>query len=234
MDTVIKQRSTEWRLQRLGMVTASRFKDVLTQPRTKKDKESGVMSATAQAYLHDCLAERLIGQPLDRFKSQPTDWGNEWEATALEAACGEVKERDGLEIELPEGKYAFMTHQTEDFIGCSPDGVCTDNTTLVEIKCPWRPSVHLDTVLNGWMPEKHKAQVQGSLWITGRQSYVFISYDPRYRGTPLQDLFVVRVPRDDEYIDTVLAPAVVAFRDELQATYDRIVAAYKQTSGEPF
>ena len=36
----LQQRSTEWRMMRIGVCTTSRFADIMTEPRSKVDKEA--------------------------------------------------------------------------------------------------------------------------------------------------------------------------------------------------
>lgn len=219
--TELQQRSTVWRMRRCGVVTASRFSDIMTQPRTKAAQYAGEWSETAKAYLLEKLAELLTGQPADRFQSAPTKWGTEWEAEAFEKAVPVVAERFGCAIGRPEGQFAFIEHHSEPAIGCSPDGVIGDDG-LLELKCPWNPLNSLRTVLSGAMPEKHEAQVQGSLWCTGRRWYAFCSYDPRFERSGVDPLFVARVERDDSYIDRELAPRVLRFRDLLLEEHARL------------
>jgi hypothetical protein len=68
---------------------------------------------------------------------------------------------------------------------------------LVEIKCPWNTANHIETLLNG-MPAEHIPQLQGQMWITGRQWCDFVSYDPRMPAE-LQ-LHVQRIQRDPSFI----------------------------------
>jgi hypothetical protein len=57
------------------------------------------------------------------------------------------------------------------------------------------PTVQLDTILSGGYPPEHKAQVQGSLWITGRKWWDFCSYSPDMPGK--LRLYIFRVERDE-------------------------------------
>jgi hypothetical protein len=221
MTEELKQRSTEWRQMRCGVVTASRFADVLTKPRSKEAQYNGEMSETARTYLLEKLSELLTGIPSDRFSTPATKWGTEYEASAFEQALPVISAKFGADMERPEGRNAFLCHATEEYIGCSPDGILGDDG-LAEIKCPYNPWNHLRTVLSGAMPDKHTDQVQGSLWVTGRKWYAFCSFDPRLAFSGLDPLFVVRVERDDEYIDRELAPKVIAFRDRLMEEYERL------------
>jgi hypothetical protein len=217
----MKQRDVLWRKARCGVVTASRFSDVITQPRTKEARYNGEWSETAKSYMLEKLAELLTGIPADRFQSAPTKWGTEYEAEAFGLALPVIAERFGCEVQRPEGQFAFLQHPTEEMIGCSPDGAIGDDG-LLEIKCGYSPTTHLRTIMSGTMPDKHCEQTQGSLWVSGRQFYIFASYDPRMNGTGVDPLFVCKVERDDAYIDNELAPKVLAFRDWLLSEYERL------------
>lgn len=189
---MIEQGTDLWKQQRLGMVTASRFSDCWNPT-----------SKTADRYLADLLAELLTGEPSDDFESKETRHGKAHEDAAIESyerLCGFKTRKTGL-IYLP----------GEPFIAGSPDRLVGDDG-LVEVKCPYRSAIHLLTVMRGRMPDEHKAQVQGNLWITGRKWADFVSYDPRV--VEECRLFVVRVPRDDVYI-AELSEVVKLFRDRL-------------------
>lgn len=229
----LTQRSHQWRIKRAGMVTASRFADVMTQPREKYKKEQGLLSKTAETYLHELLAEMITGVPLDRFTSPATDWGIEHERMAFDQAVHKIEQLSGKQPELPVGENAFFEHPEEPGIGCSPDGILGDDG-LLEIKCGYNPRTHLENVLGGWVPEKYKAQVQGSLWITGRTHYIFVSFDPRYEGTAIDPLLVVQVRRDDQYLENELAPAIIKFRNTVLDRYKEILADHRQRFSVPF
>jgi hypothetical protein len=229
----MKQRSVQWHRRRLGMVTASRFRDVLTQPRAKAARETGELSETAKTYLHECLAELITGLPAEEFTSKPTDWGNDWEPVAFEQAARLIQDKLGQRLHLPTDEFAFIQHPEEDMIGCSPDGVLGEDS-LIEIKCGYNQKTHLETVLMAEMPEKHKPQVQGGLWCSGRKSYLFVSFDPRYEGSAVDPLLVTEVKRDEKYIRTELAPTVISFRDRLLDTYQDLILQHEKRHGVPF
>ncbi len=63
------------------------------------------------------------------------------------------------------------------------------------------------------MPAEHIPQVQGAMWITGRMWWDFVSYHPDF-PEHLQ-LFVTRIDRDDEYIET-LQKEVSEFLNEVE------------------
>jgi hypothetical protein len=63
--------------------------------------------------------------------------------------------------------------------------------------------VQVETLMAGGYPSEHRAQIQGNLWITGRDWWDFCSFCPDMPER-LQ-LYVFRVARDDSYIATLEA-----------------------------
>lgn len=189
-----EQRSSKWFEARLGKATASRFNDLMR--RTK----SGYSSAR-QNYMAELVAERLTGGRYDNYTSKAMEWGIETEDSArlaYEFESGNTVEETG-----------FHEH-TNMAAGASPDGLVGIDG-LVEIKCP-NTATHIDTYIKQSLPNKYLAQVQGQMWITGRQWCDFVSYDPRLPDH-LQ-LVIIRVDRDDNYIAR-LGTTVGQFLDEL-------------------
>jgi hypothetical protein len=185
------QRSEDWYAARLGKATASRFKDAIaTKKQTEKQKKDNLPGDPMQAqldYLTELVVERLTQQPIQRFQNAAMTWGTEQEPAAraaYERVTGRIVEETG-----------FVAHDTL-MAGCSPDGLI-DWDGLIEIKCPYSSANHIETLLNG-MPAEHIPQVQGQMWITGREWCDFVSYDPRM-PEPLQ-LHVQRIQRDEAFI----------------------------------
>jgi len=204
------QGTPEWKEMRLGKITASRFADVLTRPRSKADRLRGDLSATAQSYLLDLVAEHLTGEE----QGPPTTWAMQWGIDCEPAAKEVYAELTGQEVQ----EVGFLAHPEEPMIGGSPDGLVGEKGGL-EIKCSANTRIHLGYMLEGILPTQYAVQVQGLLWLTGRQWWDFVSYDPRIKGPgslPLA-LWRLRVERDGDYIET-LAAAVFAFRDKLLET----------------
>ena len=164
------QGSPVWHQSRIGLVSGSRFKDILTDPRSKTDKEAGILSATAESYMLELVAMILTDQSPE-IKAAALDWGHENEPKAR------------LEYEFI---YDVDVAETGMFvrdcrkIGASPDGLIGDDG-MIEIKCPFNTVNHLRTVIDCQMPKEHIPQVQGNLWINGRKWCDFISYDPRVK-----------------------------------------------------
>lgn len=192
---LLEQGSPEWLAARLGRATASRFSDI--QATTK----AGTESSSRRNYRAELVIERLTGTPLESFSSGAMAWGQETEELARLA----YSLHTGSDVDLT----GFFTHESL-MAGASPDGLVGDEGTI-EIKCKI-PANHIETLKLGKMPQKHMAQVQGQLWITGRRWCDFISFDPRFPEN--SQLFVQRIPRDEQYIHE-LTLAVALFLDEV-------------------
>lgn len=198
----MEQRTPEWFAARLGLATASEYVTILTRGR------KGEPSKVRQKYAMELAAERITGIPNPCFVSRPTTWGIEQEPLARSA----YELHTGCFIE--EG--GFIKHPSLD-AGCSPD-MLVDDQGGGEVKCPYNSDIHLSSILHG-MPKEHKAQVQGTLWITGREWYDFVSFDPR-QPLGLQ-LYVERQFRDDEFIAR-LESEIVLFLGEVSEIEERL------------
>jgi putative phage-type endonuclease len=213
MTEHLEQRTDAWLQARVGKVTASGFKHVID--RTK----AGKRSADGQKYLWQQVIERLTGQPAPMARTVAMQWGTDQEPFALQAYV----EAHVLHVEA----VGFVQHPTLA-VGCSPDGLVTERSPatgsasdgLIEIKCPYNSAVHLETWLNG-MPDEHTAQVQGQMWLTGREWCDFVSFDPRMPDD-LQ-LYVQRIQRNPEYI-AGLEREIITFLSEVDAIVGKLQA----------
>lgn len=192
-----EQNSPEWMEARCGIVTASTFAKVLAQ-----GKDGGA-SVGRRDLLLRLAGEVLTGEPApEGYRNADMDRGHELEP--------EARSLYALRYETPT-RVGFIRNGRK---GASPDSLVGTNGGL-EIKCAI-PSVQIDRLLKGRLPPEHVAQVQGSLWVSEREFWDFMSYCP---GLPP---LIVRVQRDDAYIAN-LAKAVDAFNDEI----DSIVASIR-------
>lgn len=215
------QRTEEWLQARAGKVTASRFKDVISRNKPteaqRKAGQPGNPSADRTKYLWQIVTERLTGQPVQMPDAAPLRWGRENEDAARTAYLFTSSAR------LTE--TGFVAHPVIQ-CGASPDGLLSDESDpdgmfgLIEIKCPWSSQVHLETWLNG-MPEDHQAQIQGQMWLTGREWCDFVSFDPRMPAD-LQ-LYVQRVKGNPEF-QAMLEREIIAFSAEADEIVSRLRA----------
>ena len=184
------QRDADWYAARIGKATASRFKDAIaTKKQTEKQRKDNLPGDPMQAqldYMTELVVERLTGQRVQKFVTAAMQWGDH-----EPAARAAYERHTGISVE----ETGFIAHDTL-LAGCSPDGL-VDWDGLIEIKCPYNTANHIETLLRG-MPDEHRAQVQGQMWITGRQWCDFVSYDPRM-PEPLQ-LHIQRINRDPGFI----------------------------------
>lgn len=198
------QGSDEWFKARCGVVTASRFADVMASVRSGE-------AAARYNYKAEIIAERLTGLPTESYTNAAMQWGIDHEDEArkvYEAITGYSVTQTGM-----------VKHDTLE-AGASPDGLIDmePDFGLIEIKCP-NTATHIQTLLSGEMPKKHYPQVQGQMWITGRQWCDFVSYDPRLDDK--NAIFIKRVERDDEYIK-LLEDNVIDFLKEVDELLERL------------
>jgi putative phage-type endonuclease len=206
--TTLEQRTDAWLQARVGKVTASQMKHVLAKT------QKGLPTAARTTYLWQQVIERLTGQPAPVARTMAMQWGTDQEPFALQAYA----EAHVLHVEA----VGFVQHPTLA-VGCSPDGLVTEDmaaTGLVEIKCPFNSANHLETWLSG-MPEEHMAQVQGQIWLTGREWCDFVSFDSRM--PPDLQLYVQRVQRNPEFISS-LEREIITFLGEVDAIVQKLQA----------
>jgi len=195
-----EQGSVEWFEARRGIPTASGFSNLITPSR-------GEPSKSMVPYIYQLLAEKYTG-------GCPVD---------IESYTSRAMQ-DGIDME-PEARrcYAFLAGGEEvrevgfclsddGRFGCSPDGLVGDDGGL-ELKCPL-PKTHIKYLVENQLPDEYKAQVHGSLIVTGRKWWDFMSYA---HGLPE---FRIRV-EPDEFTDK-LRECMAAFVAKFDATERQI------------
>ena len=196
----IEQGTEEWLNIRKGIITGSRFKDVVTPSK-------GDLSKSSVTYMYELIAERM-GATVEFFQNAHMQRGNDLELQAR-TAYEFIKDCKVEEVGfcLDDGKL----------FGVSPDGLVGKHGGL-EIKCP-KETTHISYLAKGEIPLLYKPQVQGSMWITGRKWWDFMSYHPDL--PPL----IVRVERDEEYIKK-LEDGITKFSIEMVEMENRIREKY--------
>jgi hypothetical protein len=139
-------------------------------------------------------------------------WGLAYEEEArnwYEMETGRTTERPG---------FIFMDDRK--VIGCSPDSMG------LEIKCP-SPAVHVRYLLDGVLPADYICQVQGLMFVTGAETWDFLSYHPDFGPRAQLLITVEKDPVFQEKLGEALETAVVMlgeararldeFRDGLDA-----------------
>jgi putative phage-type endonuclease len=201
MSEEIIQGSDAWKQLRLGRVTASRVKDIVSTTKTG-------YSTSRDKYMTQLLLERLTNTVAESYSNDAMQWGvdNEpYARSAYESAKGVLVDQ-----------VAFINHPTIEMAGASPDGLVNDDG-LVELKCPMSHT-HLESLLGG-LDDQYKVQVQWQMACTGRKWTDLCSFDPRFPAE-LQ-LVIKRFERDDAYIAT-LEKEVIKFLAELDDKLNKV------------
>lgn len=190
----IEQRSPEWHALRAGIITASDYQKLMA----KTDERGG-----RKTLINRVAGEIITGNPAESYENDYMRRGREQEAQARTLYALKHKCDPELVGFVKKGRT-----------GCSPDAQIGKDCGL-EIKTE---AAHLliETHLRDEFPAKHKAQVQGTLDITGWKWIDLVIFCP---GMPL---FVKRATRDELYIRKLRAEI-----ESANAEIDNIVKRIK-------
>ena len=193
----VPQGDPEWFAARAGLPTASKFSRVMA-----KGKDGGT-SLTRTAYLRQLAGEILTEEPA------PEGYSNDFMARGHDLE-DEARQLFAFMRDVEPLRVGFIKNGR---MGCSPDSLIGETSGL-EIKVAI-PAVQIERIQRGTLPSEHVAQVQGSMLVTGRTTWNFVSYCPKL--PPL----ILTIERDEAYI-AQLAKAVDAFNEELDALVQSI------------
>lgn len=197
-----QQGSQAWIEARAGIPTASEFDSLIT-PLWKIRTGEG-----PAAYVARKLAEAW-GGPLPVLGGFGGSWQME-QGTLLESEVIPWYEYEtGEQIQ----RVGFIT-TNDGRAGCSPDGLLGDDGGI-EIKAPQSPK-HVEYILAGKLPPDYAAQVYGSMYVTGRAWWKFVSY--RRHFPPL----VVTIERDEEICGKI-QQAIAQFLERFDAGWARLL-----------
>lgn len=194
----VEQYSLPWVMLRLGKPTASEFDSLMT-PLFAAKKGAG-----PETYLCKKLAEKWQGHALPGFNSFATEQGSLLEDEALPWLA--------MEMDCDVRQVGFI-ESDDKRCGCSPDGLIGEDAG-VEIKCP-QAETHVKYLRAGEVPDDYMAQVHGSLYVSGRKRWHFVSYR---RGFPK---LVVTVERDEAIMAKIDA-ALKAFYRTFDAAFEEL------------
>ncbi len=196
----VQQGSGPWLALRLGLPTASEFDQLITPLWKIKTGEA------PKSYLYQKICEKFMGAFADGGSSFAMQNGSIMEHEAIPWFS--------FTHELPVQRVGFCT--TDDGrIGCSPDGLIGDDGGI-EVKCP-SPTTHLRYWVEGVLPKEHAAQVHGSMYVTGRKWWYFLSYSRQFPAV------VIRVERDEE-IQARIHEALTLFLHDYDQLHDKLRA----------
>lgn len=170
-----------WQLARLGRITGSNFH------RVTFDRSGNGLGVAAKTYLFEILGEWLTGLPASNFDGNAaTAWGVKYEPEAIELYEKKTRRK------VVRGQFYRMPGS--QLIGCTPDGV--GRGWGLEIKCPYTPKMHIQTLLSNEVPDEYKDQVNGHMLVTGKAKCDFVSYDPRMKDEKNR-MVIVTVQRNE-------------------------------------
>lgn len=175
-----EQGTEEWLAARLGIPTGTGFKNIVTT--------GGEKSGSWIKYLAELVAESIEGKS-ESIKTPDMERGNELEPKARMAyeflTDNEVIQVGGV----------YLDEKKEVMI--SPDGLMPSLKKGLEIKCP-KMKTHIKYLLEGGVPSEYLMQVQSALWVTGYETWDFISYCPEYKKQPL---YLYTATRNEKLMD---------------------------------
>ena len=200
-----EQGTPEWLQARAGAITASTYSDAVSVlSRASGDKKAGDPTSAADKLAGDIAIERITQKPYgEPVKAWVLERGHIMEARARIA----YESRTGLMA-----CEAGVCKTDDDWFGYSTDGL-VDDDGLIEIKCPVDTQKIAAMFRTGDVSE-YIHQMQGGMWITGRQWCDFIMYVPDLESVG-NDLYVKRIHRDEEFIDDMVAK-LMKFRSAVQ------------------
>jgi hypothetical protein len=199
-------RREAWFALRSGKLTCSHFSDLVKPGRAKDDD----FTATGYSYLRMKIAERFGSW--HSISGAALSWGTDNEIAAIVAYGMRTQQN------VSQNEYGFVEYNSD--IGGTPDALCGDDGCL-EVKCPYNPAVHVQTLLNNTIPDNYLWQVIGHLLVTGRDWCDFCSFDPRMEDP--HRLVIIRHQRNESEIEFLkqrleLAMAWIAERMEKLST----------------
>lgn len=199
------QGSQEWLNSRAGVITASNFK---LRHKAKTGANKGGWTEMARNYAFQTALERIAKAPIgEGFETYFTRRGHELEPVAR------MKHESRLGIIVDE--VGFVTDDEGKF-GASADG-WINHDGGAEYKCFVDPIKLRSILLDGDIADVID-QCQGGMWVTGRLYWDFVLYCPALESIG-QDLNIIRINRDDDYINEMEMDLVAL--DRLCCEYER-------------
>ena len=179
------QGSDEWLAARLGMLTASEMKLLVSSTLKPLNNEK------TRAHIWELLAQRITQHVEPAYISDDMLRGREDEIAARDLYAEEY---------APVTECGFMVRDFGGLrIGYSPDGLVNDDG-LIECKSR-RAKFQVETIVGDEVPTDYLVQIQTGLLVSGRAWCDFISYSG---GLPMA---VYRVAADPNMAEAILDAA---------------------------
>lgn len=187
------QGSEEWVAARVGLLTASEMKHIIT-PATLKAANND----KSWSHLYELLAQRITNYVEPHYIGDDMLRGMTDEAEAKEIYADQYGDIQDVGF-ITNNKWGFT-------IGFSPDGLVGDDG-LIECKSR-RQKFQIQTIIDGEMPSDYLIQVQTGLLVSERKWCDFISYSA---GLPMMTKRVY----PDVKVQAAILDATTIFYDKL-------------------
>jgi hypothetical protein len=194
----IQQGHVNWFKLRMGKVTASEMRNLLTPKFEHKKGEA------PRTYCYEKLAESWRDAPLISTGSWATEQGQMREEEAIPFLAIEK----GWHI-----KNGGFIESDDGLSGCSPDGLVGDDLGI-EVKCP-EPTNMVRWLMEGVLPDDYAVQVHTSMYVTGFDRWIFLAYN---RGFPA---LIVEVHRERAFCDKI-KEAIERFHANYALGWDKL------------
>jgi exodeoxyribonuclease (lambda-induced) len=211
----LEQGSDDWKMVKLGVMSASEAKEIL----------SGSKTETKKTYIAKKIAQIITGVPVDEISAKALQWGKDNEPAARTALEMMKSER------ITEEGFSFKDISLRE--GCSVDGRYQLSGEYLEIKCPATTEVYVKMLCFDQIKPEWEKQVQFSMRVLDLDIYNFTIYDPRVirqkiiskvfeRDEKMQSLFDESTQEISSIIDKTLSECGYEFGDQWK---DRIEIA---------
>ncbi len=209
----LEQRSKEWFKVRGGMLTASIVKDIM--------KPRGLGKPGNDLAIK--LAYQTLGvDPQEEHNTSSIDMINGVEREPIAVEKYEEKEMvDVLSVGFVYRKLTLKNKKGQTLTiktGCSPDGLVPDLSRGLEVKCP-----NIKTQKRNFMAEgvyqDYIDQIQHCLFVTGLESWDFVSFNPLFEE-PFN--FVKHTVYVDKNWQSVFLARLIEF-EELKQSYIKLI-----------
>lgn len=186
----IEPLSERWRQARRGRLTASKRAEIIYNRRPAE------WNALADEIEHELSPEYQWTEA----RGKALDWGRDHEKQAI----ANIELDYGRDV----GDPGLLFHTEHPWIAATPDGLVTEGRKRisVQIKCPYNPRNHLDTLYNKTLRPVYFYQVQWEGMVSGADEIEFYSFDPRQ---PLATRLVqLKIPVQQEVVDRLYTNAL--------------------------
>jgi hypothetical protein len=186
----IEPLSERWRQARRGRLTASKRAEIIYNRRP----------AEWNALADEIEQELSPDYQWTEARGPALDWGRDHEKEAI----ANIMLDYGRDIEDP----GLLFHTEHPWIAATPDGMIEENgrRISIQIKCPYNPRNHLDTLYNRSIRPVYFYQVQWEGMVAGADEIEFYSYDPRQ---PLVSRLVrLQIPVEQNVVDRLYTNAL--------------------------